>query len=1033
MSQPRPPFTIHGTRHHGEAPTAESVAEAGRLLYTTNLMASTAGIPVYWMSRPVPGGHVTATVHGPIVHKHTHLYPQPKSEDEDGAARLAWIPEGFVITPKSAAAPDGYGMPPTEDKLGTPGGPLREVIINRYKHNQYPDMLVDAAAAWDKRTVVPGGSSGGSGGSGGAMEASPVPPEGPVTPEGSISSSVAGPRPYAANLFYMDWELALSVPRPTGAPAVATDPTVAEPASSFSIGTGTQELWVAQFRKKDDALGTFGSRKVSRFDTVFREPQDTKWYCHRPEYGFESSEQRDMRETVNGLRAKVMADPPLKPLSPPLRGTEGILATTPVYLARMSGVLGHGSPDFREGHKTFEARMSFRDGLPVYGGENLLAATTLADPTLTRAAKAVNLLSESPGHYANMVHDWHLDSQAYAAMQSAIGPVNGIRAVQKPPYDLDSPTAPLDPPIDGVMASQIFMTHQYFAHFGACGREEEQETGAGGKKLPRKKRIGVTDGMSGAAFFSPFLTYSGDDPYLRPPVFMTFMGRRVYITKQNGQNIVAVLAARHIVTDTEEIIRAVVLERPMFFEGTAIEDHNPEFYGPTIRVIEGDAHDFFSTQKTLHTFYIPAKTSVMSTVKMSVSGEKAVFCYAEPVPCLKRFIYSSFVLDPVADEEFVVMTDPEVDVHQDGYETPYAHRRYVWGEKLHFVEWEEGEGFRDVITESLDITPTYHYETRTDELGETETDASIITTCQGSYKLFADYDEDEQLVYAKVHVDSEQRSILAVFDQDTENEQYTRRLRGKIEFPDASEFVFSEVDVGHPVPEGDSVTGLYRQILWVDIMHPDDIVYLQHDLEGNHTIKAAGTLYSRGEEVKDTADALKNETYDINLIRHRHESDVLVEKGRSPVLQDVVRQGGLTPFISMYDSTEAKTIISVAPYDANRYSPPFAYKARLVAAITGALNVGGRYYTEAFGKKSYYFSDLVGPEILFPSSVGFAQAEFYEDEAIVAGEFPAPFVEGRKVWGENDDDGFFYESSLDLKEITGIENLKNNILPIGVI
>lgn len=999
MSQPRLPFTIHGTRHHGEAPTAESVAEAGRLLYTTNLMASTAGIPVYWMSRPIPGGHVTATVHGPIVHKHTHLYPQPKSEDEDGAARLAWIPEGFVITPKSAAAPDGYGMPPTEDKLGTPGGPLREVIINRYKHNQYPDMLVDAAA-----------------------EAPAAPPEGPVTSEGSISSDVAGPRPYAANLFYMDWELALSVPRPTGAPAVATDPTVAEPASSFSIGTGTQELWVAQFRKKNDALGTFGDRKVSRFDTVFREPQDTKWYCHRPEYGFESSEQRDMRETVNGLRAKVTTDPPLKPLSPPLRGTEGILATTPVYLARMSGVLGHGSPDFREGHKTFEARMSFRDGLPVYGGENLLAATTLADPTLTRAAKAVKLLSESPGHYANMVHDWHLDSQAYAAVQSAIGPVNGIKAVQKPPYDLDSPTAPLDPPIDGVMASQIFMTHQYFAHFGACGREEEQETGAGGKALPRKKRIGINDGMSGAAFFSPFLTSAGEDPYRRPPAFVTFMGRRVYVTKQENQNVVAVLAAQHVITDTKELIRVVVLDRPPFFGGIEIKDHDPAVYGPTIRVIEGDAHDFFSTKKTLHTFFIPAKTSVMSTVKMSASGKKAVFCYAEPVPCLKRFIYSSFVMDPVADEEFVVLTDPEEDVHQDGYPTPLAHQRYVWGEKLHFVEWEEEEGFRSVTTESLDITPIYRY----DAEGET----SIVTTCQGSYKLFADYD-GEDLVYAKVHVKSEQRSILSVFGADTSNEQYKRRLHGKIEFPDASELVFSDIGVDSPMFGAASVAGAYRQILWMDIMRPNDTVYFQHDLQGLHTVTSVGRLYSRGKEVKGVSDAMKNEGYDIALIRQRGENGVLASIGRIGVLQDVNRQGGLTPFVSYYDDTQAKTIIGVAPYDANRYSPPFAYKARLVAALTGNLNVGGRYYTEGFGKKEYYFSDLVGPEILFTSPLGYVQAEFYDDEAIVAGEFATPFTSARPLW--TGDDKFFYKSSLDLKAITGVEDLKNDILPIGVI
>lgn len=51
-----------------------------------------------------------------------------------------WLPEGFVITPRTSFAPDGYGLPRLEPdgtpiRFGTRGGPLREMLLNKFERN----------------------------------------------------------------------------------------------------------------------------------------------------------------------------------------------------------------------------------------------------------------------------------------------------------------------------------------------------------------------------------------------------------------------------------------------------------------------------------------------------------------------------------------------------------------------------------------------------------------------------------------------------------------------------------------------------------------------------------------------------------------------------------------------------------------------------------------------------------------------------------------------------------------------------------
>ena len=114
--------------------------------------------------------------------------------------------------------------------------------------------------------------------------------------------------------------------------------------------------------------------------------------------------------------------------------------------------------------------------------------------------------------------------------------------------------------------------------------------------------------------------------------------------------------------------------------------------------------------------------------------------------------------------------------------------------------------------------------------------------------------------------------------------------------------------------------------------------------------------------------------------------------------------------------------------DADRYLPPFTYKAALVGAglSPNSMPVG----SNVNGILRY---DLVGPEIMFPR-VGVTdsmQAEFYRGEAVVAGSVGSPFGLPGRGW--QGDSQHFYESSLDLKAITGIADLGDNISPIGLI
>ena len=142
----RLPFQSPGRRLQGGDRAAAELPEAARQLYFARLMSDTSGAAIVRRTVTTSSGAVIAVgVHDVLDRVQVTAGPQQTEEaKQDGTirmSRLVWMPEGFVITPRTGTYTSGFGMPPTPDGKGTPGGPLKQVIINRFKDNQYPDAL----------------------------------------------------------------------------------------------------------------------------------------------------------------------------------------------------------------------------------------------------------------------------------------------------------------------------------------------------------------------------------------------------------------------------------------------------------------------------------------------------------------------------------------------------------------------------------------------------------------------------------------------------------------------------------------------------------------------------------------------------------------------------------------------------------------------------------------------------------------------------------------------------------------------------
>lgn len=920
MDEQRLPFPIHGTRLSGDGDPARGMGEAARLLYFVNLIAETANVPVFQLSRQTPYGHVTASVHGPLAFKSVRADEEPEEAQEEpvqGVHRLVWLPEGFVITPRTAGAPEGFGMPPTQDGKGTPGGPLRQVIINKFKDNQYPDAVYRWAVALNSAAAN-------------ATDAEIADAAGKV-PAGTV---------FAANLFFMGWEL--------------DDP---EFGIGIMDGDGDDAELLPQFSQ--------------RWAPNYRELESGRWHCHRPQTAInESSNDTLMRQETNLVREEVG-----KPaLGPPLRGMEGELSQNVAYQMRWSGIQAHNSTKFREGHRLFDERAFSRAGYASSLGENLFGGTP-ASQDAWFVHKAIDGWRNSPGHYANMISPWADGAGGevlYASLDTAI--TDSGKLFQTP----------------GAAAVQIF-----------SGAEDWVAAGSGthGERAP------VTVVGEQCMFTPIYPGLHGESTGYWPKA--AYRGRTIYLTDSAVSSYaMSVLSGTTVVEDGAETkLRVAMLEVPGRVAGKAY-----------LVVYEGAANDFVATRKEVVRYQLPqVDADQISTPVWSKSGKKVAFCFT--------------TLSPV----------PPGRINRGVSEA--APTTFV-GQQLHFVEIN-GDALILRGTDRLQIDPTDFSPNHRNSF------------CKSSVRLLPVY-KGEDLNYINVEVDSYVRFSP---------ERFEKRVHGALVFPDGTRVVYadqsgSDWDVPGAARHFEPVRGFVRHILPFDVSDPDSVAYIQYDHPEKLTDPGiSARLVIRGTQVMHSPMAydsgfagphyrnnwgFDSAEYTLDSFRGDPYTDPTFGKGFSffghitdKYTPSVVFDGVVVGNSYFYPPL----VLAIGP--PNSYVGPVAtspYDTSFVLVgptflRDGALVYGGVYddrYDEVFERVEQFRYARYGDEWLYAGRIENTlggSGEFTSEWAASSGANKTHFV--RSAW--LGDDQYYFHSSLDLKAITGLPDLKDNILPIGVL
>lgn len=566
MSDERLPYPTHGTRWGKDAPSGNE-AEALRLLYTVNQIAQAAKVPVFAMQRPVEGGVVYASMHGSLAFKRIEGQPPERvvPQEPSGKRQLVWLPEGFVITPRTAGAPDGFGMPPTKDGKGTPGGPLTQVIINRYQNNQYPDALYRAQ------------------GRGGAFQVTCAP------------------------LFFMDWE---RDKRPRS--LISTPPekrSILGVGMEVRIGPGGGWQWQQQF----------DSKAQSRWTPNFKEKVagGERWFCHRPTHvvGYLDKAQAVILSDTNLERESAG----VPALSPPLRGTEGFLSSAILYQMDYAEQIEHDHPDYREGYRTFDDRYKGREGQSGASGENLFAAVgTGQGANLGHAA--VEWWTKSPGHYANMIDLWGDD--LWAIINSIPPEEHKLHATLDPAIRGGAKLPSLSTGTVST-ASQIFHSREVWVYPAIPARKGDPNHCIGvDRNFGHSMRY-----FGWSRTFSDEDLDLGDPGSKKrvtskDHVFLRGRAMRFRTKDEHRMIVLAATTAKREPSGpgktTRQVIRLCVLEE---FSSRDIDRG--------VIIYEGDAADFLRTRKEVGRYVMTAGQLDMSVPRFSESGDRLVFSYSE--------------------------------------------------------------------------------------------------------------------------------------------------------------------------------------------------------------------------------------------------------------------------------------------------------------------------------------------------------------------------------------------------------------------
>lgn len=316
----------------------------------------------------------------------------------------AWYPEGLLFTPRSAAYPQGRGLPSRNPTTGvTSPSPadtnpvFPNVLMNRYPNNRYLDR--------------PGFITGTVGAADGMSENPPqLRPDPTVAEEFQRTTfrywyKLSRPLDYndadgAVAFTYDGFEYWLDGQNQDQFPTIAGEYLITE-----DIVDGTAVSTATLVTEQRD--------RITGGENLFEPESPDTWYSHRPEEVlYPTAGHEKIFTQTNVFRGLFGAPPVLRQL----RG-DGNPALIAVSEVAKSGDLSHNSLNFQPGFRTADGKVLNASGVDEASGENLAAGFT--GTTEAVGEDVADAWFGSTGHRNNMLSTaWDNDNTIPGAMHS---------------------------------------------------------------------------------------------------------------------------------------------------------------------------------------------------------------------------------------------------------------------------------------------------------------------------------------------------------------------------------------------------------------------------------------------------------------------------------------------------------------------------------------------------------------------------------------------------------------------------------------
>lgn len=690
-------------------------------------------------------------------------------------SRMVWLPEGFMITPRSpTTAPDGWGMPVLPDGKLTPGGPIRDVIINRFADNLYPDLQFRNVKGDPLAPFMP--------------EAPFFTPESAAVFNYSKAGSIIGHSLRRVGAF-------ISALLKTFAPQLVKE-------NRLQIAPG--------FSEESDA-----------------------WLCHRPEvvpYVTQQEVDDDLVTARYALKSDLLSsifhstneyrkDVGQKPVFPPLRGWYTGMAESSIYEMNLSGALGHSSSWYRVGYKTLldrTQRFGAFNGYRLY--ENAQIANVLtADEDETPAQLFQRqgelfskLWSESPDHYAAMIFNYTADKPEWSGFLE-IAAAGGVAVGrQEKPHEVASDPVLFEQPFSGIWGTQIFHsrdrwvtcgTAYWYGDLGVVSWASYENLCRGRPELYYKTR-----------------------PHGANDVTLFIKGRVLIIRSENHPEVTepyvlgaGMFSRPHVFTESELEYRGTLSEEgqeefdkqfpdELFVSALALTTPNvsdPESV-PNLLLYAFPIGDKASI---IHTHPLPIKTYETLSAIFSPDGTKAVIRVCEEI---------------AHPEEYLLHTDIDLTKTHTVEDV-----KKTTGSRLDFIEFvinkEALTAESEVIHSSQVNVVVSDVLSEFDPVNGHQTYGSFKQNVDATYKCYAAYDSANTVVYAEneVLISTNQYRDTINVDPVTLETTYVVELSTKatLHFPDGTSII--HIDSSGSFHE---FQGFIKRFDHLDIMRPSEAI-----------------------------------------------------------------------------------------------------------------------------------------------------------------------------------------------------------------